>query len=293
MKKVLSVMALLMFAAAPALAAPYVALPNDWINFDGNGVFIESTAPMFDATGPLSIPIGGEIFGVGTISGAALLSDLGDPVWLPAYIGPTYEMTFSFWDAVVTASGRTVRADPNPTHAGHILIDLWAVYTDEARVVLVSDTSKDFTGAPGPVAFNTVTGYYPTAYEMPLGTDPGESLYLDLLLSNNSSLFSWSSWAAVNAPASGGFLGGSFTGFYVEINGGYGAAGFMDYPGYDGSADAFVLNFMPHDYTVDPTKWGYGGDTDIQLQAVPEPAALMSLCAGLALLGGYKIRRKS
>jgi hypothetical protein len=275
-----------MFAAAPALAAPYVALPSGWINFDGNGSFDQTIPGTSDATGPLPIPVGAELFGVGTISGAALMSDLGDPVWLPADIGPNYEMTFSFWDAVVVASGRSIRPDPNPTHAGQILIDLWAVYSDEARVAMISDTTKDFTGAPGPGSFNTVTGYYPTANELPLGTDAGESLYLDLLLYDNSSLISWSSWAAVNDPASFGFLGGSFTGFFLEINGGYGATSFMDGLGYDGSADAFIINFSP-------LGWAYGADTDIQLQAVPEPAALMSLCAGLALLGGYKIRKRS
>lgn len=292
MKKALLLLALVGFAA-PALAGPAIVLPAGWVNFDGNGNFDQTIPGGFDATGPLPIAIGAEVFGVGTISGVAMVNDLPNPVWLPAMVGPNFEMTYSFWDAVVVASGRTIR--PDPIHMGHILVDLWASYSDEARLVLVSDINKEpATSAPGPAPFDLVDGEYPTFYTLPgLGasmfdypTDPGESLYLDLMLSENTSLISWGSWAAVNAPASFGFLSGSFTGFFVEIMGGYGASQFIDAPGPDGTADAFILNFSP-------LGWAYGADTDVQLHAVPEPAALMSLCAGLALLGGYALRRRS
>jgi hypothetical protein len=291
-KALLFVVAILSLAATPALAGPYIDIPAGLVNFDGNGQFDQSVPGVaFDAVGPLPPNPGVELFGVGTISGVAMMDNLGLPVWQPADVGPNYEMTYSFWDAVIVASGRVVR--PDPVHAGHVYVDLWAVYTDEARLVLVSDTSKDFTGAAGPVAFDQVTGDFPTAYTLPAGgaaPDPDESLYLDLLLATNSSNVTWSSWSASLAPLDpvAGFTGGSFSSMAAEINGGYGQSHFIDWAGGpDGAADGFILTFN----IPGPLIWAFGADTDIQLHAVPEPTAMISLFAGLALLAGYRFRK--
>lgn len=301
MKKTLAVVAaLLALAATPALAGPFIDLPAGWVNFDGNGYFTQSAGRPFAPlaftfpdgsvkvfAAPTPIPVGAEVFGVGTISGIALLSDLGSPVWLPSDVGPDFEMSYSFWDATAIASG--LFAIPDPAHAGEILVFLTASYTDVAKVALVSDTSKDFNSTGGPGLFDLATGDYPTAYTLPAGgaaADPDESLFLDLTLSNNSSVIQWSSWFFGVHPAGLGFLGGAFDAAYVEIDGGYGASQFVDFLGPDGSADGFIINFTS-------LAWAFGADSDIQLLSVPEPAAIMSLFAGLALLGGYKLRRKA
>lgn len=292
MKKALLLLALVGFAA-PALAGPAIVLPAGWVNFDGNGYFDQTIPGGFDSTGPLPVPIGAELFGVGTISDVALVSDLAHPVWWPSDVGPNFEMTYTFFDAVVVASWRTVTLDP--VHAGHVLVDLTTIYSDGARLLFVSDINKDGNSTPGPGPYDLVDGEYPTFYTLPgpgsgmfdYATDPGEDLYLDLMLSSNSSLVSWSSWAYMMDPTSFGFLSGHFTGFFVEILGGYGASQFIDSLGPDGTSDGFVTEFYG------PPGWAYGADTDVKLHAVPEPAALMSLCAGLALLGGYALRRRS
>jgi hypothetical protein len=220
------------------------------------------------------------------------MADLGTPVWLPADVGPSFEMTYSFWDAVVTASSRIIVADPS--HLGHTLVYVTASYSDLAKFVLVSDISKDYTAAGGPGAFDTATGDYPTAYTLPAGgaaADADESLYLSLDLYENSSVVVWSSFiASLGSSPLAGFLSGSYSAAFVEITGGYGAGHFLDSPGFDGSGDALI-----HTWRFSPTApvWFFGADTDIQLTAVPEPAALMSLCAGLALLGSYGLRRRS
>jgi hypothetical protein len=280
-KKALLLMALLGIAA-PALAGPAIVLPPGWVNFDGNGYFDQSIPGSFDADGPLPVPIGAELFGVGTISDVAMVSDLAHPVWWPTDVGPNYEMTYTFFDAVVVKSSRTIT--PDPVHPDQWLVDLDTWYSDEARLLFVSDINKDGNSTPGPVLFDTTDGEYPTFYTLGAHgpVDPGESLYLDLMLSSNSSTVRWSSWAMMVDPASFGFLGGRFTGFFVEINGGYGASQFIDYVGSDGTSDGFVTEFYG------PPGWAYGADTDVKLHAVPEPAALMSLCAGLALLAATR-----
>jgi len=290
-KALLCVVAILALAATPALAGPFIDIPVGAVNFDGNGQFDQDQPGTSDAFGPLPPAIGTELFGVGTISGVAMMSDLGNPVWEPDDVGPNFEMSYVFFNAVVTASGRVIR--PDPIHAGQIYVDLWSVYDDNAQLFLVSDTSKDFTNVAGPVAFDLNTGDFPTAYTLPAGgaaVDPDESLYLDLLLSTNSSLVSWSSYSQSLHPLdpTAGFLGGSFSSMAAEINGGYGASHFIDWAaGPDGAADGFILTFnLPG-----PLIWAYGADTDIQLYAVPEPTAMISLFAGLALLAGYRFRK--
>lgn len=285
-------MAIAVLASTPVLAGPFIDIPAGEVNFDGNGEFTQLPIGGFDASGPMALAIGTELYGVGTASGVAMISDLGTPVWLPADVGPSFEMTYSFWDAVVSASGRFIL--PDPSHALDTLVYVTASYASTAKFVFVSDISKDYTAAGGPGAFDTATGDYPTAYTLPAGgsaVDPGESLYLSLDLTENSSVVVWSSYlATLGGSPLAGFLSGSFSAAFVEITGGYGAGHFLDFPGPDGSGDALV-----HTWRFSPTAplWLYGADTDIQLTAVPEPAALMSLCAGLALLGGYGLRRRS
>jgi len=276
-KKVLLIaVALLALAGTPAMATSVLAIPAGLVNFDGNGHFDQTIPGVFDMFGPLPALPGTELFGIGTISGVAMQSDLGVPVWLPSDVGPNFELTYSLWDAVVTSSTRTILPD------GTVLIH--SVYADEAQLVLVCDDSKDFDAVQGgayETLFDTVTGDYPTAYTLPPGgaaADPNETLYLSLSLSVCSSDITWT-------PGSG-FIYGQFASKAVEITGGSGAAHFMDYiAGPDGEAFGFITTFSP-------TGWAYGGDTDIKLRAIPEPTALISLCAGLVLLGGYRLRRR-
>jgi len=274
----------------PVLAAVNLGLPKETaINFDGNGVFDQSIPGGFDLLGPLPPVRGTELFGAGTISGVALMTDLGHPVWLPADVSPTFEMTFVFWDAVVTDSARTWLGTAGASQAL-----LTANYTDGARVLLAQDSTKDFSNAAGPGAFDYVDGEFPTAYTLedagydtdgnPDGSsmwsyanDPGEEVFLDLMLSGNSSVITWS--------PSGGFLGGSFSSSYVEILGGTGANQFSDFIGPDGAADAFIITFSP-------TGWAFGGDIDIQLTSVPEPSTLIFFGTGLVSLVGYGLRRR-
>lgn len=275
---------------APAVAAVDLGLPPATeINFDGNGVFDQTVAGSFDIFGPLPAAIGTEVFGVGTISDVALLSDLGNQVWTPADVGPNFEMTFTFFDAVVTSSARTFVGTPGLSQ-GFLSAD----YADGARLLLVSDTSKDFDSTGGPGLFDLQDGEYPTVYTLEdagynddgladatsgfiIANDPDEEVFLDLLLSGNSSVLSFSPTV--------GFLGGSFVSTSIEILGGTGASQFHDFLGSDGTANAFILRFQP-------TSWAFGGDIDIQLKSVPEPSTLVFLGTGLASLLGYRIRRK-
>jgi len=287
-------MGLLALFTAPAMAAVNLGLPiNTDVNFDGNGVFDQSVAGGFDGSGPLPAPVGAELFGMGTISGVASLAEPGTPLWEPGDVGPNFEMTFVFWDAVVTSSARSfINLDADAT----LEVLLSASYADGARILLVQDTTKDFNSAGGPGLFDLVDGEYPTAYTLEdagydsdgapdagssfvVADDAGEEVFLDLMLSGNNSQLTWD-------PDTGTFTIGTFTSTAAEILGGGGANQFNDFiAGPDGEAAALILTFSP-------TGWAFGGDVDIQLTTVPEPATLVFLGTGLVSLLGYGIRRK-
>jgi len=286
-------MGLLALFTAPAMAAVNLGLPiNTDVNFDGNGVFDQSVTGGFDGSGPLPAPVGAELFGTGTISGVASLAEPGTPLWEPSDVGPNFEMTFVFWDAVVTSSARNfINLDADAT----LEVLLSASYADGARILLVQDTTKDFSSAGGPGLFDLVDGEYPTAYTLEdagynsdgapdagssfvVADDAGEEVFLDLLLSGNNSQLIWD-------PDTGTFTIGTFTSTAAEILGGGGANQFSDFVGPDGEAAALILTFSP-------TGWAFGGDVDIQLTTVPEPATLVFLGTGLVSLLGYGIRRK-
>jgi len=276
--------------AAPAAAAVDLGLPSNVLaHFDGNGVFDQSVPGSFDAFGPLPASVGTELFGTGTISGVAIVPDYGVTVWQPSDVGPNFEMTFTFWDAVVTSSSRTWEGTPGLSTA-----TLSATYADGARVLLVTDTSKDFSSAGGPGLFDTVDGEYPTAYTLEdagydtdgapdagsafiYADDSDEEVFLDLMLNTNASNLEWSPTA--------GFQPGWFKSSDVEILGGSGASQFTDFIGPDGETFAFVFSFSP-------TGWAFGADIDIELTTIPEPATLIFLGTGLASLVGYRIRRR-
>ena len=281
----------LAFFAAPAAATVNLGLPNNTtVNFDGNGVFDQTVPGTFDGLGPLPTAIGTELFGIGSISDVALASDLGHYIWLPGDVGPNFEMTFTFWDAVVTSSDRVWTGTPGASSAF-----LTASYADNARMLLVSDTTKDFSSAAGPGAFDTKDGEFPTVYTLEdagfnddglpdtlsdfiIANDPGEEVFLDLALSGNSSVLTFD-------PATG-FKGGSFSSTSVEILGGSGVSQFTDFIGPDGQADAFILRFTP------TNGWAFGGDIDVQLTSIPEPSTLIFFGTGLASLIGYTFRRR-
>jgi hypothetical protein len=284
---------LLALSAVPAAAAVDLGLPvNTHVNFDGNGVFDQSVPGGFDASGPLPFPAGSMLFGTGTISDVASIDEPGTMLWVPGDVGPNFEMTFVFWNAVVTSSSRAfVNVDADAT----LEVLLFANYTDEARILLVQDHTKDFNSAPGPGSFDLVDGEYPTAYTLEdagydsdsapdagsmfiVADDAGEEVFLDLQLSGNTSSLTWD-------PDTGRFTIGTFQSLAVEILGGSGAGQFIDYLGGDGGAAGLILTFSP-------TGWAFGGDIDIQLTTVPEPATLIFLGTGLVGLLGYRIRRK-
>lgn len=276
--------------AVPATAAVNLGLPsNASVNFDGNGVFSQTIGISYDALGPLAPVPGTELIGVGTVSGIALMSDLGAPIWKPGDVGPNFEMTFTFWDAVINASQRTWTGVPGASTAL-----LSATYNDGGRVLLVQDATKDFSSTGGPGLFDLRDGEYPTAYtledagydsdSLPDWTSPrtyaddaGEEVFLDLELSDCSSVVTWN--------LASGYMGGLFSAQAVEILGGAGASQFMDVLGPDGQADAFVLTFSP-------LGWDFGADIDIQLSSIPEPSTLIFFGTGLASLIGYGIRRR-
>lgn len=280
MRKLLVLVGLcLALLTTPALAAVNLNLPGGAaVNFDGNGVFDQTKPFTFDSLGPNPQATGSELFGVGTISGVSLVDDLGKPVFDPDKAG--VQMTFVFWDAVVTSSARTWTGTPGQSTAL-----LTADYTDNARLLIVTDTSFDFTSKAGPKAFNLETGQFNTAFTgtipghngKPDWTDPTEEIFLDLGLSGNSSTMTWT--------PNKGFLSGAFSSTEVEILGGTGASQFLDRQGPDGKAEAFIFKFSP-------TGWAFGGDIDVQLKTVPEPATLIFLGTGLVTLIGYRLRRK-
>jgi len=285
-RKLLVLVALcLALFAAPAMATVNLGLPPATpVNFDGNGVFDQTVPGAFDNLGPLPVSTGTELFGTGTISDVVIVPNFGTPVWKPSDSG--VEMTFVFWDAFVTSSSRTWTGTPGASNA-----ILSADYADGARMLLVTDTTPDFSSTGGPGRFDLANGDYPTAYTLggggyhqsnlptpstpfTLSPDAGEEVFLDLSLSGNSSTLTWN--------PTRGFLSGAFTSTQVEIMGGTGASQFAD---MFGSADAFLFRFSP-------TGWAFGGDVDVQLTTVPEPATLIFLGTGLASLIGYRLRRK-
>lgn len=291
MRKLLVLVGLcLAFLATPAAAAVNLGLPiNSDVNFDGNGVFDLTVPGDFDGLGPVPTPVNTELFGIGTMSGVALMSDLGNPLWEPGDVGPNFEMTFTFWDAVVTSSVRTWEGTPGASTAF-----LSATYADGARIMLVQDMTKDFSSVGGPGAFDTQDGEYPTVYTLEdagydsdglpdagsvfsYADDAGEEVFLDLMLFGNTSTITWN-------PATG-FIFGSFKAQGIEILGGSGASQFSDFPGFDGQSFAFITTFSP-------VGWAFGGDIDIQLTTVPEPSTLIFLGTGLVSLIGYGLRRK-
>lgn len=297
MRKLLVCLGLgLAFMTAPALAAVNLGLPiNTEVNFDGNGVFSQVPIGTFDGLGPNKAALGTELFGAGTISDVSLKDDPGVHLWWPTLVGPDFEMTFVFWDAVVSGSNRVFVDTDGDTVNDTIF--LTAQYNNgPARILLVQDMTADYTGGAGPGGFDLVDGEFPTAYTLedagydsdgapdaasmfPVADDAGEEVFLDLELYNNSSTLEWDMIA-------GGFTKGSFLSNNVEIIGGSGASQFSDFIGYDGSAGALILDFQP------AFGWAFSGDVDITLTTVPEPATLIFLGTGLVSLLGYGIRRR-
>ena len=307
MRKLLVCLGLgLAFMAAPAGAAVNLGLPPETdVNFDGNGVFSQAPIPGFEVIvdpvsgNPYLYPkvstVGTELFGTGTISGVATVANPGLAIWTPGMVGPNFEMTFVFWDAVTTSSVRNI-IDIDADGVGEAIIS--GGYQDGARLMLVQDTSGDFSSAAGPGSFDLVDGEYATAYTLEdagydsvgapdagsmfnVADDAGEEVFLDLYLSHNTSSLTWDP----NKVGGAGFINGTFNSLSVEILGGTGAGQFTDLLGPDGAAAALILTFSP-------TGWTFGGDVDIQLTTVPEPATLVFLGTGLVSLLGYGIRRK-
>lgn len=293
MRKLLVLVGLcLALLATPAAAAVDLGLPpNELAHFDGNGLFDQSIPGGFDALGPLPSAVGTELFGVGSISGVAIVPDFGNAVWTPGDVGPNFEMTFTFWDAVVTSSTRDWQGTPGASEA-----TLRATYADGARVLLIADYSKDLSTAGGPGLFDLVDGEYPTAYTLEdagydadgapdagsmftYADDPGEEVFLDLLLNDNTSRIEWD-------PTTGFKTGGSFNSAEAVILGGTGASQFSELVSLDNQAWAFLFKFG------DYNGWAYPADIDIELATVPEPVTLIFLGTGLASLVGYKIRRR-
>lgn len=291
MKRLTGAMVLLMLLGAVAMAVPVdLGLPaNQWVNIDGNGLFDQTPQP--DPSDPLAPAAPGtEFFGIGTISGVALLYPPNTELWDPDDVTPgtpdDFEMTFTFWDAIVATS--SVRQSVNGLGETVLTYDL--TYNDGARVMLVQDTTADYNTLGGPGLFDLQDGEYPTVYTLedagydsdglPDGTSPkavtddaGEEVFLDMLLSNCYSTLTYNStW---------GWHGGTFIANTLEVIGGSGAPQFQQF----GGGDAFILSILP------VGNWLYAADIDIQLQAVPAPTALISLMTGLVCLGGFRFRR--
>ena len=257
-----------MSAAAWAVPVPWdLGLPPSiQVNFNGDGVFDQTPAPALDLGDgfPAAPVIGTELFGVANISEIDAVGS-GDILWTPA---AGTEMTLSFWDAVNTGSSRTFVP-------GALVIN--ATYEDGARLVILQDDSADYDTTGGAVLFNTTNGNYPTVYDP---ADPDELVFLDLLLSSNTSTIVFST--AGGPP--GSFISGTFDSTNVTILGGVGADQFQN--AIKAHGGVFTLNLLP-------APWLYNADTDVILTTVPAPTALLSLLSGLALLGGVRLRRKA
>ncbi len=291
MKRAIGAVALLLLFGAVAMAVPVdLGLPaNQWVNFDGNGLFDQTPQP--DPLDPLAPTVPGtEFFGVGTISGVSLLFPPNTELWDPDDVTPLvpndFEMTFTFWDAIVATSVRTSSLNP----LGELVYTYELTYNDGARVMLVQDSTADYNTAGGPGAFDLQDGEYPTVYTLEdagydsdgllditspkaVADDAGEEVFLDMLLSN---CYSTLTYNFVH-----GWQGGTFIANTLQVIGGSGSPQVQQF----GGADAFILSILP------VGNWLYAADIDIQLQAVPAPTALISLMTGLVCLGGYGFKR--
>jgi len=277
-KLLLCAVMLLAFTATalPSPTCPDLGLPpGTEVNVHGHGVFDQAffleddvTAPIrtrgviFDSNGrPVALVPGTELFGVANIEVIDAVGS-GNILWTPP---AGTEMTLSFWDAFVTSSA-TVFDSPTTR-----IIE--TTYADDALVNLIWEDTSDYNTTAGPLPFDLANGFYPTVYE---AADPDEMVFLQLSLSNNESTLTWD-------KVHNRFLSASFDSTDVKILVGCGADQFASAVG--GHGDVFTLNLGPKD-------WLYNADTDIQFNTVPAPTALFSLFSGLALLGGYRLRRK-
>ena len=272
-KALLATLAILAIAATPALAGPAINLPsNTFLDFNGDGSFQQFPTGTFDPITGLPNPPdpGDQVAAIANIHTIAPVGDEGNPVWLPADVGPNFEMTESFWGATVDTT--------STFYDGVRYYYINVIYTDTGHLALVSDVTKDYSNAADPGTFDNATGDYATVYTLPAGgapVDAGESLYLSLDLSDMSSSLKFDT-------LKGKFVNGEFHADTVKVTGGYGAAQFYSSLG---DADALIIHFSA-------TGWTFGGDTDLRLHTVPEPATWISLCTGLALLGTYGLRKR-
>jgi hypothetical protein len=267
----------LFLALAVVFAFTATALPNTcWdlglpshtvVNFQGHGAFDQNPGPNVDpATGlPLPLTIGTELYGVAKIDNIVRVSDLQLLFTPPA----GKEMTLSFWDAIVATSNQILV----PDGIGGTLDIINSTFNDGARIQIMTDDSADYKITGGPSLFNQATGFYPTVDT--LGADPGETLFLDLVLNEGSSTLTYDSKL--------GFLSASFNSNEVNILGGCGADQFAN--AVKGHGDVLTLSFGPN--------WLYNANTNVLMTTVPAPAALISLVSGLALVGGSRLRRKA
>ncbi len=292
MRKVLLSLAVLVVLSATALASPTpwpTALPADTdVNFEGHGVFAQDPLPglmavdratgnpivgpfnpVTDVLVPQALTDGTELFGVGRINDVARVVD-GAILWQP---DAGTEMTLSLWNAVSTSS-TTAK-----------LGTTWMVQTtfaDGAHLSLVADESADYNPSLGASQFDTTDGTFPTVWEG--GADVDESVFLELELNNAQSTLLWTMTGA------GAFLSASFDSLDVDIIGGWGAAEFAQV--LQAHGDVLRLNILSF---VEQFGWLYDANANVvaHTSAVPAPGALISLFSGLALLGGFKLRKRS
>jgi len=277
MRKLLLCAALLIGLTATALPSCWdLGLPpNTLIDINSHGAF-DQVAPegsqnfrgvIFGTDGrPVAIENGTEIYGVTNVK---VISDAitTDELWEPA---TDTDMNMSFWGAEVTDS------ESFTTGTGtNKIIHIENNYSD-AHLIITTDDSADYDSTLGPGVFNTATGYYPNVYDP---ADTGETVFLDLLLSDCTGEVLWN-------YASNTFRSGSFTSDQITIVGGCGADQFQQ---------AILAQGNVLRINIGEGLWLYDANTDVFLQTsnVPAPAALMSLFSGLALLGGYRLRRRS
>jgi hypothetical protein len=275
MKKLFAALVVVLAFTATALPNPAwdLGLPSGTlVNFEGHGAFDQNPLPTVTAGVPDPLAVGTELFGIGKIDDVRRVSDLS-LLFTPA---AGKEMTESFWNAIVATSVQTF-STRNIGTTKHPIIDvvdtITSTFNDGARLVLVQDDTADYNPTGGPTLFNQATGNYPTVYTH--GVDPGEEVFLDLVLNGGYSTISFS--------AHKGFLSGSFDSNDVVLIGGVGAPQFASVA--KGHGEVISLNFGRN--------WLYNANTNVLATTVPAPAALISLFSGLALLGGYRLRRKS